>query len=145
MPIQELTKEHLQTDLKRGAILEDFVADYFSKRGWATHRAKGKVPSYDIIITKGAKSLWLEVKHDVMSDTTGNYCLEQKSLTQSKSHILVIGTPHELYALPMNTARELFNEYPKRQTGDFADNMSALIPKSVLINHPLTKRLNAGH
>jgi hypothetical protein len=142
MPIQELTREHLQEDLKRGKLLEDFVAEYFSKRGWAIHRAKGKVPAYDLIITKGTKSLWIEVKHDILSDTTGNYCLEQKSLSQSKSHILIIGTREELYALPMETARELFNEYPKRQTGDFADNISALIPKYSLINNSLTKKLN---
>jgi hypothetical protein len=64
-----------------------------------------------------------------MSDQTGNYCLERKSLLQTRSAYLIIGTPQESYIVPMNEARRLYNEYPKRQTGDFSDNFSAIIPK----------------
>lgn len=43
-----------------------------------------------------------------MSDITGNYCLEQKSLEQTKSDYLVIGTPNLAYILPVEEARKLF-------------------------------------
>lgn len=66
-----------------------------------------------------------------MSDTTGNYCLEQKSLEQTQSDYLIIGTPNLAYILPIEEARKLFNEYPKKQTGDFYYNFSAIVPKEV--------------
>jgi hypothetical protein len=69
-----------------------------------------------------------------MSDQTGNFCLESKSLEQTKSDYLIIGTPELAYILPMDTAKQLFNKYPKRQTGDFAWNYSALVPKTAFIN-----------
>jgi len=70
-----------------------------------------------------------------MSDTTGNYALEEKSLAQTQSQYLVIGTPNQAYLVPIAEARKLFNQYPKRQTGDFADNYSALVPKTAFINY----------
>jgi hypothetical protein len=127
-------KEKLQIDIKRGAILEDYVQAYFERRGFKIHRAKGYIPAYDLIATKGQQSIYVEVKHDEMSDSTGNYCLEKKSLDQSKSHILVIGTPQECYALPMETARKLYQDFPKKHTGDQQQNVSALVPKSVFIS-----------
>ncbi len=66
-----------------------------------------------------------------MSERTGNYCLEEKSLAQTQSDYLIIGTPTLSYILPIEEARKLFNEYPKRQTGDFLDNYSALVPCQV--------------
>jgi len=118
----------MKIDIARGGIFEDYVEDYFKQRGWTVRRAKGNVPSYDIIITRGRSSIPIEIKHDLMSETTGNYCLEQKSLEQTKSDYLIIGTPTLAYILPIEEARRLFNEYPKKQTGDFAWNFSALVP-----------------
>lgn len=118
-------------DLRRGQVFEDYIEDYFKQRGWTTKRAKGHVPSYDLIITRGRFSIPIEIKYDLMSDTTGNYCLEQKSLEQTKSDYLIIGTPNLAYILPIEEARKLFNEYPKKQTGDFEWNYSAIVPKEV--------------
>lgn len=137
--MQTNTKQKFKQDLARGNILEDFVADYFIKRGWTIQRAVGYSPAYDMQITRGSSSILLEIKHDILSDTTGNYAFESRALTHSKSDILVIGTMNELYYLPMQKARELFNQWPKVQTGDIASNYSALVPKQVLINQ--AKRL----
>jgi len=112
-------------------VFEDFVEAYFKQRGWTVKRAKGNVPGYDLIITKDRTSLYLECKHDEMSDITNNYCLEQASLEHTQSDYLVIGTPNLAYVLPMNEARKLFNQYPHKQVGDFIDNMAALVPCEV--------------
>ena len=118
-------------DLRRGQVFEDYVEDYFKQRGWTTKRAKGNVPAYDLCITKGPRSFYLECKFDELSDITNNYCLEQASLEHTKSDYLVIGTKELAYILPMEEARKLFNEYPHKQTGDFAFNFSAIVPKQV--------------
>jgi len=125
------THTKFKRDIARGSLFEDYVEEYFKKRGWTVHRARGKIPAYDLIITRGTSSIYIECKYDEMSDLTGNYCLEKASLDHTKSSVLIIGTPKEAYALPMDIARALFNQYPKRQTGDLANNYSALIPKSV--------------
>jgi len=126
----------MKTDIAIGEIFENWVASYFKRRGWAIKRAKGNVPSYDLILTKDQTSIYVECKYQPMSDRTGNYALEQRSLEHTQSSVLITGTLQEAYAIPMNTARELFNQYPKKQTGDFAFNFSALVPKDVFrINH----------
>jgi len=66
-----------------------------------------------------------------MSEKTGNYCLEQKSLEHTTSQFLIIGTRQEAYILSMDQARELFNQYPHRQVGDFYDNFAALVPRQI--------------
>ena len=121
----------MKIDVRRGAVFEDFVEGYFKQRGWAVKRAKGNVPAYDLILTRGTSLIYVECKYDQMSDKTGNYALEQRSLEHTQSSVLIIGTPQEAYAIPMDTARELCNIYPKRQTGDFAFNFSALVPKEI--------------
>lgn len=121
----------MKIDIARGEVFELWVEDYFKRRGWTVKRAKGNVPAYDLCITKGRSSIYLEVKHDLMSDKTGNYALEQASLEHTQSTVLIIGTPREAYVLSMDEARKLFNEYPKKQTGDFAFNFSAIVPKQV--------------
>ena len=121
----------LTTDKKRGAIFEEYVQDYFERRGWTIKRAKGYVPGWDLILTRDKVSIYVEVKHDLMSDRTWNYALEFASLEHTQSSVLIIGTIEESYAIPMETARALFNEYPKVQSGDQAYNYSALIPKIV--------------
>lgn len=118
-------------DIKRGEIFESYIASYFQRRGWTIKRAKGNIPAYDLVITKGQQSFYLECKYDEMSDRTGNYCLEQKSLEHTQSDYLVIGTLNLAYILPMETARQLFNEYPHKQVGDFWDNMAALVPTKI--------------
>jgi hypothetical protein len=118
-------------DLKRGSVFEDFVADYFQKRGWTVKRAKGNIPAYDLILTKDRSSIYVEVKFDELSDRTQNYCLEQASLEHTQSQVLIIGTPQEAYAVSMEDARKLFNQFPHRQTGDLPWNFSALVPKQV--------------
>jgi len=112
-------------------LFEDHVADYFANRGWSIKRAKGNVPGWDLIITKNRTSVYVEVKHDIASDRTGNYALELDSLEHTQSDYLIIGTPTEAYILSVTAARKLFNQYPKRQTGDFAWNYSAIVPKTI--------------
>lgn len=139
MPVRTTTQEIFNYDLKRGLELEDYVEEYFKTRGWSIKRARGHTPAYDMILTRGATSIALEVKYDILSDSTGNYALEAKSLQQTQSDILVIGTPRELYALPMDTARKLYQAFPKKQTGDHPNNISALVPKSVFVENNFQK------
>lgn len=134
MPVRTLTKEIFNQDLKRGQELEDYVETYFKARGWSVKRARGYIPAYDAILTKGATSIAVEVKHDAMSELTGNYAIEKKTLEQTQSDILIIGTVQECYALPMDTARKLYQAFPKKQTGDQLSNLSALVPKSVFVD-----------
>ena len=121
----------MKIDIARGATFEEYVEEYFKRRGWTTKRAKGKVPAYDLCITKGPRSFYLECKFDELSDITNNYCLEFASLEHTQSDYLIIGTPNLSYILPMEEARKLFNQYPHKQTGDFMWNVSALVPCDV--------------
>jgi hypothetical protein len=121
----------MKIDIARGEIFEQFVEGYFISGGWTIKRAKGNVPAYDLCITKGPRSFYLECKFDELSDITNNYCLEQASLEHTQSDYLVIGTLNLAYILPIEEARKLFNEYPKKQTGDFDCNLSAIVPKEV--------------
>jgi hypothetical protein len=120
-------------DIKRGAIFENYIESYFKRRGWSVKRAKGHVPGYDMVLTRGTSSIYVECKYDLMSDKTGNYAIEQASLEHTQSSVLIIGTLAEAYAIPMDTARQLFNQYPHKQTGDFYDNYSAIVPKQVFV------------
>lgn len=61
-------------DIKRGEVFENYVANYFQARGWSVKRAKGNVPAYDLILTRGPTSIYVECKFDEMSDRTQNYC-----------------------------------------------------------------------
>ena len=121
----------MKIDVARGEVFESFVEDYFKRRGWTVKRAKGNVPAYDLCITKGPRSFYLECKYDELSDITNNYCLEQASLEHTKSDYFIIGTPSLAYVLTVEEARKLFNQYPHKQTGDFAFNFSAIVPKQV--------------
>lgn len=114
--------------------MEDFVASYFKRRGWTVKRAVGNTPAYDICITRETSSVFIEIKHDILSEKTGNYCLELASLEHTQSSVLIIGTPNLAWVLPMDTARKLFNDYPKKQTGDFPNNYSALVPKQIFVS-----------
>jgi hypothetical protein len=118
-------------DIKRGEVFENYVESYFKRRGWSVKRAKGNTPAYDMVLTRGTSSIYVECKYDLMSDKTGNYCLEFASLQHTQSTVLVIGTPNEAYALSMDEARKLFNQYPHRQVGDIFTNMGALVPKII--------------
>jgi hypothetical protein len=122
----------LKIDIKRGAIFEDYIEGYFKRRGYSVKRAKGYTPAYDLIVTKGSRSFYLECKHDILSDVTGNYALEFDSLSHSKSDYLVIGTPKEFCILSMDDARRLRDKFPSKQTGDFVTNFSALVPKHIV-------------
>jgi hypothetical protein len=135
MPVRTLTNEIFNADLKRGQELEDYIEEYFKGRGWSVKRARGNIPAYDAILTKEATSIAVEIKHDILSDSTGNYALEGKSLQQTQSDILIIGTVRECYALPISTAKKLYNAFPKKQTGDQLYNISALVPKQVFIDN----------
>src|SRR5687767_11194506 len=102
----------MKVDLARGSLMEDYVENYFKRRGWTAKRAEGNTPQYDLILTKDRTSIYVEVKFDELSDITNNYCLEQASLEHTQSQFLIIGTPREAYVLGMDEARSLFNQYP---------------------------------
>lgn len=123
--------EQLQIDIKRGAVFEDYVEEYFRNRGWTIKRPKGYHPSYDFIFTRDRSSVRVEAKHDLMSDITGNFCIEKATLDHTTADVLILGTIHEAYAIPMDTARKLFNDFPKKQTGDLECNYSAIVPKRI--------------
>lgn len=123
--------EKMQIDIARGQVFERFIESYFKRRGWTVKRATGNTPAYDLCLTRGTSSIFVECKYDRMSDKTGNYALEQASLEHTQSSVLIIGTLDEAYAIPMDTARHLFNQYPHKQVGDFYNNFAAIVPKDI--------------
>lgn len=131
----------MSVDIERGAVFERYVESYFKRRGWTVKRATGNTPAYDLCLTRGPTSIYVECKYDLMSDKTGNYALEQASLEHTQSSVLIIGTLEEAYAVPMDTARQLFNQYPHKQTGDFMWNISAIVPKQIFVMNKY-QRLN---
>jgi hypothetical protein len=120
----------VKKDIKRGAVFEDFLESLFKARGWVVKRAMGYVPAYDLIITKDRSTLKIEAKFDEMSDSTGNYAFEKKSLDQSQSDLFIIGTLKEAYVLTLDQAKWFYETATDiRQTGDQQTNYSALVPK----------------
>ncbi len=128
-----------KADLRTGQKLEKVVKQKLEAKGFTVSVSQGYNPSYDLCATTGRTSVFIEVKYDRKVDQTGNYALEARALTHSKSDILVIGTPKELWYLPMDKARELMNQYPQVQAGDMDNNPTALVPKNILISN--AKRL----
>lgn len=129
--MRPFTKTQFKRDIARGNILEDFGDEWFKKRDWSVLKAKGNCPQYDRVYTKDRTSIWIEYKHDEMSDVTGNYCLEGKTLQVTQAHYLIIGTPKEAWILPIDTARSLYNIFPKRMVGDLPNNWAALVPRNI--------------
>jgi hypothetical protein len=100
--------------------LRIFIESYFKRRSWTVKRAVGHVPAYDMCITKGPASIYVECKYDLMSDRTGNYALEKASLEHTQNQVLIFGTTAECYALPMETARRFFNRLSQKADRRFS-------------------------
>lgn len=134
MPVQTFTREKFNTDMAVGDVLENAVRAKLEAKGWHVVHVPGKFAYWDFAISKGAVTSKLEVKHDKMSDTTGNYCIEKRWLSHTIASILIIGTPTEAYMIPVDEVRELVKTcIDVRQVGDQATNQGYLFPKYQII------------
>lgn len=77
----------------------------------------GYFPGYDIktIGPDGKEHTW-EVKHDLMSEKTGNIYLELEALSHSHAEWLAIVTARTIYLLPLSEAKKIANQSKKVRT-----------------------------
>jgi hypothetical protein len=130
----QFTKEKFNTDIKRGTVLEDLVRQKFEARGFFVTHIEGKFKYWDFAVSRGNLTAKVEVKNDLRSTETGNFCLEKQSLDNTIASLMVIGTPQEAYLIPTDEVRKLFHEATDiRDVGDQRGNYSAIIPKWKLI------------
>jgi hypothetical protein len=134
MPVQELTREKFNSDMAVGDVLENAVRAKLEAQGWHVTHITGKFVYWDFAISKGGMTSKLEVKHDRLSDTTGNYCIERRWLQHTIASILIIGTPQEAYMIPVDEVRELVKTCTDiRQVGDQQSNTGYLFSKHQII------------
>jgi hypothetical protein len=130
----QFTKEKFNTDMAVGDVLENAVRAKLEAKGWHVTHITGKFVYWDFAISKGPVTSKLEVKHDKMSDTTGNYCIEKRWLEHTIASILIIGTPQEAYMIPVDEVREMVKGCTDiRQVGDQQTNQGYLFPKYQVI------------
>jgi Holliday junction resolvase-like predicted endonuclease len=122
----------VQTDIKRGEVLENAVRAKLEAQGWHVTHVGGKFHYWDFAINKAGMVAKVEVKHDAMSDQTGRYAIENRWLSHTVASLLIIGTPKEAYMIPVDQVRKL----PGRevQMGDTLDNRGKLVEKADLIS-----------
>lgn len=124
----------LQTDIKRGTVLEELVKIKLEAKGFHCTHVPGNFKYFDFAISKGPLVSKVEVKFDAMSDKTGRYCIELRWLDHTIASLLIIGTPLEAWVISVDEVKKLVAECNDfRQTGDRQDNISALISKPALI------------
>ena len=100
----------------------------------------------DLKVKKDGWSLWLEVKLDWMSQTTGNVCIELEALAHSRASVLIYGLPQtdwtDIYKMPLKQMYEYAKSYPvKKHVGQY-QLTSAIIPKHVFTSLPFVKRFS---
>ncbi|MDQ3816138.1 MAG: hypothetical protein M3362_00420 [Acidobacteriota bacterium] len=132
MSVQTLSK--FQADIRVGDVLENAVRAKLEAQGWHCVHVPGKFAYWDFAISRGDMTSKLEVKHDRLSDSTGNYCIEKRWLEHTIASILIIGTPQEAYMIPVDDVKELVKGCTDvRQVGDQATNQGYLFPKYQII------------
>lgn len=122
-------------DVSRGGVLEDAVRKKLEANGWHVTHVGGKFHYWDFAISKGSMCCKVEVKHDIKSDETGNYCIEHQWLKHTLASLLIIGTPKEAYMIPIDEVRKIVSGWKDvRDVGDQQLNFSSIIPKHLIIN-----------
>ena len=105
---------------------------YRDKRGW------------DCEVRIRGQACKMEIKLDLLSETTGNVCLELAAINQSISPIWIYGLPRggyiDLYTMYLSDLATYVASWPiKRPVGEF-QLYAALIPKHIFISQPFVKK-----
>lgn len=138
----------LAPQLAIGQRFEQSVANLLTIKGWSVSFNQSKdlstLKKYDLWAKKEDKSVWIEVKLDAMSQTTGNVCIEIGALRHSQSPVFIIGLPSnqwtDIYKMPLKTILRYAESYPvKKLVGQWSVE-SALIPKDEFVRLPFVKR-----
>lgn len=117
---------------KKGAIVEENIGDYEQLKGC------------DLIVTKDGRRWLVEVKLDVMSQKTGNVCVELEAMFHSKSELIVYGLPQDqwtdMYIIPRLQLLQFARDYPIKKFVGQWKTQSAIIPIPEFITLPFVKR-----
>jgi hypothetical protein len=140
----------LKPQLEIGQRFELSVKHLLEIKGWTVKLNESddlkQLQKYDLWITKNGSSYWVEVKKDIMSERTGNVCIDWDSLSKSKASLFVIGLPNEygtdIFTMPLKAIYEYAKKYPvQKKVGQWGLE-NALIPKMKFIYLPFIKRFS---
>lgn len=142
-------------DNLRGRPIEEAFESLLDGAGirWGENPANGtNDPSrafYDVWM-HSSSGIKVEVKANHAAERTGNVCIEEDILDKSKAHYFLICFPveggwygqmldrediHRLLNATHLTLKGRFHKYKRVQAGQWADNISALVPvKDILLN-----------
>jgi hypothetical protein len=141
----------IEQQKKIGLPFEHSVARLLEIKGWKVKRnpapqdrVSQALQDYDLWIKKDGESYWVEIKKDVMSQSTGNVCIDWRSLEKSKSSIFILGLPNEygtdIFKMPLKSAYLYGKNYPiQKKVGQWGETC-ALIPKDEFIYLPFVRR-----
>ena len=113
-------------------VIESEPLKYRDKKGW------------DLQVKVNGEQARIELKLDVMSEATGNVCLEIPAIRQSISPIWLYGLPEQgkinVYSMYLKDLQPFAENYPfKKLVGEFKIP-AALVPKEVFISQPFVKK-----
>jgi hypothetical protein len=135
--------------LEIGQSFEQSFANLLEIKGWSVTFNEGEyedLKTCDLKITKNGLTLWVELKKDLMSQKTGNVCVEIKALSHSKAPILVYGLPTpywtDIYKMPLKTMLQYAIEYPVKKWVGSPKVYAALIPKDIFTSLPFVRRFS---
>jgi hypothetical protein len=107
-----------EKELHIGKEVEHEVCQYFQRKYHQTYVIEGKYSGGDIYIPE--VNLLVEVKYDIMSDQTGNYCFEiahngnPSGLAVTQSNWWVQVDSREYCLIPTETLKMLIREWRLR-------------------------------
>lgn len=95
-------------------------------------------------IRKEGYSFWVECKKDVMSERTGNVCVDWDSLSKSEASIFILGLPNEygtdIFKMPLKSIYQYAKNYPVQKSVGQWGISNALIPKEEFLYLPFVRR-----
>lgn len=109
-------------------VIESESLKYRDKKGW------------DLLVKVKGEQARIELKLDVMSEQTGNVCIEIPAIRQSISPIWLYGLPEgdriNVYSMYLKDLAPFAENYPiKKLVGEFKIP-AALVPKEVFLAQP---------
>lgn len=148
MPKFTILTYNLTDQLKIGQQFELSVKNLLEIKGWVVSLNQSKdlatLRKYDLAIKKDGCSFWVEIKKDVMSERTGNICIDYDSLSKSESSIFILGLPNQygtdIYKMPLQTIYRYAKDYPIQKAVGQWGLKNALIPKNEFIYLPFIKQ-----
>jgi hypothetical protein len=125
-----------QKDLKASQPFVDWIAKKLRNAGWEvrlSNRAAFDIYAFRFETGK-LHEITIECKCQHKLPLTGNHFIETKAIHDTQADLWATGVIGDAYLLKTQTAKQLYQRYPKKQGGDFEWNNGALVPHQAMLN-----------